>query len=232
MKLGIMQPYLFPYIGYFQLIQATDVFVLHDDVQWIKGGWINRNRILIEGKLALWTLPVAKKKSDALINQCELADDMKGRIKIVRQIQNAYRQAPFFSAVMPLVEAIFKQPEKDVVKYIRYSLEQLITYMGLTTQLVMSSKISKDNSLKAQARVISICTALGADEYINPPGGVELYDHHDFARSGIALNFLQPGEISYPQLGNAFVPNLSIIDVLMFNSVESVRSLLKEFTLT
>ena len=232
MRVAIMQPYLFPYVGYFQLIQAVDLFVLHDDVQWIKGGWINRNQILLDGRPLRWTLPIAQKNSCDLINQCEVAELSDGRGRILRQIRNAYRRAPFFSEVMPLVTDIINQAELNVAKCILNSLERLSDYLALSTKLIMSSAIIKDDTLKGQERVIAICSTLGATEYINPPGGVALYKKNDFRKTGIDLYFLQSKRIEYRQFGNAFVPNLSIIDALMFNSVESVRKMLKLFTLS
>lgn len=231
MRIGIMQPYLFPYIGYFQLIRSVDLFVLHDDVQWIKGGWINRNRILLDGSPLLWTLPITKKSSYELINQCEVAKIGDGGGRILRQIRNAYSRAPFFDDVMPVVRDVINQAEKNVALYVRNSLERLVEYFGLSTELVMSSKVKKNEVLKGQDRVIAICSALGASEYINPPGGVALYDKKDFRKAGIGLAFLQPGKIEYQQFGETFVPNLSIIDVMMFNSVEAVRQMLTNFTL-
>lgn len=231
MRVALMQPYLFPYLGYFQLIYAVDLFVLHDDVQWIKGGWINRNQVLLDGRPLRWTLPIAKKNSCDLINQCDVAEPADGRGRILRQIRNAYRRAPFFHEVMILVTDVINQAERNVAKYILNSLERLSDYLELSTRLIMSSTLKIDDSLKGQERVIAICSMLGATEYINPSGGVTLYDKKDFKKVGIDLYFLQSEKIEYPQFGNAFVPNLSIIDILMFNSVESVRNLLKLFTL-
>ena len=226
-----MQPYLFPYIGYFQLIKAVDLFVLHDDVQWIKGGWINRNQILVEGRAMRWTLPVSKTSSLNLINECEVADLAGSRCRILRQIQNAYRRAPFFAEVMPLITDIINQQEKNVAKYVLNSLEKLSSYMGMSTKLTMSSVLEKDDSSKGQERVIAICATLGADEYVNPIGGAELYCKDRFKESGIDLYFLQPGEIEYKQYGDSFVSNLSIIDVLMFNSLESIHEMLNLYAL-
>jgi hypothetical protein len=232
MRVGIMQPYLLPYIGYFQLIYAVDLFVLHDDVQWIKGGWINRNQILLEGKPLRWTLPISKKSSSALINQCKVAEHTDDKKHILRQIRNAYSRAPFFSEIMPMVTDIINYPEKNVAKYILNSLKRLADYLGLSTKLVMSSALKKDDSLKGQERVISMCSMLGATEYVNPIGGVSLYRKEDFKKAGIDLYFLQSGNIEYPQFGDAFVPSLSVIDALMFNSVVSVRKMLSIFILT
>ncbi len=231
MQVAVMQPYLFPYIGYFQLLSMVDVFVLHDDVQWIKGGWINRNQILLDGKTHLWTLPVVKESSYDLINQCEVIDIPREKNKILGKIHTAYSHAPLFFEVMPLVENIFNQSERNIAKYILFSLKQLAQYLGISTKLVMSSELQKDNSLKGQERVIEICSVIGASVYVNPHGGIDLYDKKDFKDAGIDLRFLRPQVIHYQQGGNESVPGLSIIDVLMFNSVDSIRKMFRQFTL-
>jgi hypothetical protein len=231
MRVAIMQPYLFPYIGYFQLINAVDIFILHDDVQWIKGGWINRNEILLAGRSLRWTLPVSKKNSYSLINQCKVNELPDSRGRILRQIQNAYIRAPLFNKVMPLVTVAINQDEKNIAKYILNSLKQICNYLGISTKLIMSSALEKDNSLKAEDRVIEICSKLHATEYINPSGGIALYEKKNFKQAGIDLYFLKPGKIEYKQFDNTFVPSLSIIDVLMFNDIDSVNNILKSCTL-
>ena len=160
MRIAIMQPYLFPYVGYFQLIHAVDLFVLHDDVQWVKGGWINRNRILLEGRPLRWTLPIAKNKSCDLINQCEVAEPDNGKGRILRQIRNAYRRAPFFPEVMPLVTDVINQPERNVAKYILNSLKRLGEYLGLSTELVMSSTLKKTTPSKGRSELLQCARRL------------------------------------------------------------------------
>jgi hypothetical protein len=231
MQVALMQPYLFPYIGYFQLINAVDTFVLHDDVQWIKGGWINRNQILLDGEPHLCTLPVVKKSSYDLINQCKVTDIPREKKKILGKIQSAYSNAPFFLEVMPIVKDVFSQSENNIAKYVLYSLKKIIQYLDVPTNLVMSSELQKDDHLKGQSRVIEICSQIGAVLYVNPPGGVGLYDKNKFKEAGIDLYFLKSNKIQYQQSSTEFVSNLSIIDVLMFNSTESVQEILKQFTL-
>lgn len=226
-----MQPYLFPYIGYFQLIYAVDLFVFHDDVQWIKGGWINRNYILLNHRPLRWTLPVKKKSSYDLINQCKVVELPNVKHHIVRQIENAYQRAPFFTKVMPIVTDIITQEEKNVAQYILYSFKRLNDYLNLSFKYAFSSELQKSDILKGQDRVISICKAIHATEYINPLGGFSLYNKEYFKKAGISLCFLQPNPIKYQQLGKGFTPNLSIIDVLMFNSVDAIRNMLNSYKL-
>ena len=230
---AIMQPYLFPYIGYFQLIHAADIFVSADDVQWIKRGWINRNRILENGKDAMITLPVEKGGSRRKINErcfCENFVDEKERM--LRKIENAYRRAPQFAAVMPVIAKVLSQDQERVSEFLFSSLQICCAYLGIDTKLLQASGIEKDESLRLDGRVMEVCSRVGGTRYINPIGGVELYRRDVFAEKGLDLNFLQTKPITYAQGGAAeFVPSLSIIDVMMFNSRERIAELLDSYDL-
>lgn len=224
-----MQPYLFPYLGYFQLIQAVDTFVVYDDVQYIKGGWINRNYILAHGSKQLFTLPLSGASSNMLINQIKVGDRQR---KIIQTIRQNYGKAPYFSAVFSLFTNIIEHPEKNLAAFLDYGLRQICHYLDLHPQWYLSSALKKDNSLKGMRKVLAICKELGCSRYINLPGGRELYAQEEFARHGIQLSFIQPKTIAYRQFGNEFVPNLSIIDVMMFNSREQCARLLEDFELS
>ena len=231
MKLGIMQPYLFPYIGYFQLLNTVDQFVIHDDVQWIKGGWINRNRILVNNTDKMITISVSKRSNFDLINQFQIAPLPNNRKKFLQQISFAYQKSPQFASVFSLLSKIILNPEDNLSKYILFSLEEIKSFLDIKTPILISSKLSKTNGLKGQARVIDICKILKATTYINPIGGTELYDKDVFNKIGINLNFIKTKDFTYPQFNNAFIPYLSIIDVLMFNNPKTIRKLLLEYDL-
>ncbi len=233
MRLAIMQPYFMPYIGYFQLIQAVDKFVVYDNIQFTKKGWINRNRILVNGKDEYITLPL-KKDSDYLdINQRNLAESFsEDRSKILRKISESYKKAPFFKETSLVIEKLFAFSGSNLFDFIHHSIHILCTTLQIATPIIVSSTLTIDHTLKAENKVLAICKQMGATHYINPIGGVNLYDKDFFALSSIKLNFLQTKEINYPQLkGHSFVPFLSIIDVLMFNSIETISNYLKEFDL-
>ncbi len=233
MKVAIMQPYLFPYIGYFQLINSVDAFVIYDNIQFSKKGWINRNRILVNGTDAYITLPL-KKDSDYLnVIDRQLSDDWPlERKKFLNRITESYRKAPQFTTVYPLIEEAVLHEEKNLFRYILNSLQVVNRYLEINTPLVVSSSVEIDHSLKAEKKVIALCRELKADTYINPIGGVELYDKAGFKAEGIDLQFLKANAVSYPQLKNEFVPFLSIIDVMMFNDLESLKRIIREeFTL-
>jgi hypothetical protein len=227
MKLAIMQPYLFPYLGYFQLIHAVDAFVVFDDVNYIKGGWINRNYLLSAGNRQLITLPLQGATPNKLINQLELG----GPHKILKSLRQNYGRAPHFDVVYPLIEDILAHTEKNLARFLCYQLRRICDYLGLRPNWHISSALAKDNSLRGQDKILSICEKLGATHYINVPGGKALYDQPSFTARGLQLSFIQPMALSYRQSGKEFIPGLSIIDIMMFNDQEECARLLEEYDL-
>lgn len=223
MRLGIMQPYFLPYIGYFQLIVAVDVFVVYDNIQYTKKGWINRNRLLQNGADAMFSLPL-KKGSDYLdVRDRALADTFE-RTKLLNQFRGAYRRAPYFDATMPLLERIIGYEDDNLFGYVHHSIKQTCAHLGIATKVQVSSDITMDHGLKGQDKVIALNRAVGATVYRNAIGGTELYSRELFAANGIALQFIKSRPMEYKQLGDPFVPWLSIVDVMMFNSVEHIAS--------
>ncbi len=229
MKLAIMQPYFFPYIGYFQLINAVDEFIIYDNLQYTKKGWINRNRILVNGKAKYITLPL-KKDSDFLdIRKRYVANTYVEDIKkLTNRIREAYRKAPHFEEVISLFTTCFTVPEKNLFWHLLQSLIRIAQFLDITTPVFPASSINIDHNLKAEEKVIKICQARNASEYINPSGGTGLYARSNFEARGIDLHFMKKTDITYKQFDNKFIPNLSIIDVLMFNPKEKVKEYLNE----
>lgn len=228
---AIMQPYFFPYIGYWQLLNAVDEFLVYDDVNYIKGGWVNRNNILLDSKKHLITVPLDKASPFVPINQTRMLKNEKHTTKLIKTLTQAYKNAPHFEEVMPIIQETLFYPSGIISEAIFYSIQLVAKRLGITTKLRLSSSLDKDESLKGQAKVIHILQMLHATTYINAIGGVELYDKKTFADNGITLHFLKTGEIRYPQLGNEFIPFLSMIDVLMFNNVDTIRQQLNQFKL-
>jgi len=220
-KVAIMQPYLFPYIGYWQLINAVDVFVIYDDVNFINKGFINRNYILFKNRSQRFTLELRKASQNKLINEIEIGNNQK---KILKTIEFAYKRAPFFDVIFPLIEELLSWREKNLAKFTTNSLVKVGDFLKIKTKFVVSSNIKKDNSLKRQSKIIEIVKKLKGDIYINSIGGTSLYNKNDFARENIELKFLKPLEIKYKQFNNEFIPNLSIIDTMMFNSPEKIKN--------
>ena len=230
MTLGIMQPYFLPYIGYWQLLASVDCFVLYDNVKYTKKGWINRNRFLRNGADAVFTLPL-KRGSDFLnIADRALADDFDPDT-ILNPFRETYRKAPFFRETFSLVEQIVAVSPRNLFEYLHQSIQRIATYLDIPTSLIVSSTIHIDQQLKADRKVLAICDALRATRYINSIGGRHLYSVAAFAAHDVELTFLQPRVVTYRQFGEPFVPNLSIVDVMMFNSKETVQAMLGEYDL-
>lgn len=223
MKLAIMQPYFLPYIGYFQLIAAVDLFIVYDNIKYTKKGWINRNRMLKDGKDVMFSLPL-KSDSDFLdVRERELAADFN-RAKLLNQFKEAYRRAPFFEQTFPLLEQIVKCEERNLFRFLRHSIATICAHLGIGTEIRDSSEFAIDHALKSQEKVLALCTAAGATTYINAIGGVELYSNEFFRAEGIDLKFIRSKPFAYAQFNNAFVPSLSIIDVLMFNPIDTIQA--------
>ena len=228
MKVAIMQPYLFPYIGYWQLISAVDIFVIYDDVNFIKQGYINRNYIFQNGQKQLFTLEVIGGSSNKFINQIKVGRNSK---KILKTIAQNYNKAPYFKDIFPVFDDILNQREENLAEFIGNSLKTIAAYLGIDTKFIYSSDIKKDNSLKAQERVIDICKHLNATNYINAIGGQELYNKNKFLEENIVLNFLDSEMLEYKQFKNEFVPYLSIIDIMMFNTRTDIQKMLDSYKL-
>jgi hypothetical protein len=230
-KLAIMQPYFFPYIGYWQLIHAVDRFVIYDDVNYIKGGWVNRNRILINGKPSYITAPLYQSSSHKRICDISLQPSQVWRKKIIKSVENAYRKSPWFTEAFPVVEKIIHHNVDNLSDYLVYQLQVLTEFMGINTEFVLTSRCYENNDLSGKERILDICKREGANYYINPQGGKALYDQSAFAQCRVDLKFLIPSKIEYKQFGSAQVPWLSIIDVMMFNTQSQLKKLLNKYEL-
>lgn len=231
-SLAIMQPYVFPYLGYFQLIHAVDKFVFLDDVNFIKKGWINRNNILLNGKASRLSIPVSKASQNELIKDLFVSEEGKWRSKLLNSLAHAYKKAPFYKERIGLITNIIEQEGLSIADFAKNSITTIAKELGLDTEFVPSSSIYSKDSYGAQ-RILDICKANEVKKYINPQGGVDLYEEEDFSKEGITLNFLHmDSSLEYAQLDNQeFVPSLSIIDVLMFNSNDEIQELLKKYQL-
>jgi len=234
MNVAVMQPYIFPYIAYYQLIYAADVFVILDDVNFITRGWINRNNMLLGSKAHLFSIPLEKPSQNKLIYDTKLSFLVKDREKFLKKIQLSYKKAPYFADLYPIIEEIILYEESDLTNYLHHSLEKICEYLEIDTKIVRSSKVDKDNSLQGQDRIMDICKTLGTSVYINLPGGKDLYNSQDFSAKNIELNFIETefDKVAYKQYSQEFVNNLSFIDALMFNSKDEARDLLNRYNLT
>jgi len=234
MKLALMQPYFFPYIGYFQLIHAVDTFIVYDTVTYIKNGWIKRNRYLLNDSVKYFSLSIKGASSHKLIIDTNIADedDFHSKDKVTKTIKMAYSKAPFFEQVYPLLDKLIRYEEQNIANYNTLILRELCAYLKINTKILQGSKVLPASELTGQDRIIEICKIFDADHYVNPIGGVDLYESALFNEQGIKLSFLQTSDkIKYHQWNDTFTPNLSIIDILMFNSKSEVLSLLEAYSL-
>ena len=223
MIVALMQPYFFPYLGYFSLMAAVDVFIAYDNVQYSRPGWINRNRILRDGAPDWLTAVVADAPHTADINQRTYRDWKTQRHSVLELLFQRYRRAPHRVDGLGLVERALSIDDDNVARCNTRLVGMLASALGLSCRIETASAIPHDRELKGVDRVLAICAEAGARTYVNSPGGLALYHAGDFAAQNMALRFVQPKPDSYLQGGSDFVSNLSIIDALMFLPLDEVR---------
>jgi hypothetical protein len=232
MKLAIMQPYFFPYIGYFQLINAVDSFVLYDNIQFTKKGWINRNRILVNGNDEFITIPLKKDSDFLCVNQRALSDTWsQDRRKLLNRLIESYRKAPYFKYNFEVIESSLFFNDLNLFNYIFNSINNIISHLEIKTKIIISSQVDIDHKLKSEEKVISICNKLNTEIYVNPIGGLDLYNSNNFKNKNIKLKFHKSNPIIYNQYNESFIPWLSIIDILMFNSKNDIQLFLNNYQL-
>ena len=231
MKIAIMQPYLFPYFSYYQLINVVDKFVVYDDVNFIKQGWINRNNILVNKKPYLFTVPIKNQNSFSKINATMINEKayFLWVNKFLKTIEQNYSKAPFYNEVLPLLKNIFQKEDEFISSIAVKSLKLVSEFIGINTVFEDSSVIYGNQHLTSQNRVLDICVKENANYYFNPIGGIDLYSKKDFSEKGIFLNFIKSKKFEYIQFNEKFVPNLSIIDILMFNNVSNIKNNLNNY---
>ena len=234
MRLAVMQPYLFPYVGYYQLLQAVDQFVFFDDVHFIKKGWIHRNAVLLQGERYRFTVPLLKASQNKRIQETQLHPEEYPRWgqKFLKTLHQGYRSAPFFEEVYALVRRVLLAENDSLATLAARSVTEVAAYLHVKTDVTYSSALDYDRDGDGQAKIISLCRLQRADEYVNAIGGQELYDAASFKEHQIALRFLQSQGIKYEQPASPFVPHLSIIDMLMWCSIADTQAYLTQYKLT
>lgn len=229
LRLGVMQPYFFPYLGYWQMIHAVDKYVIFDDVNYIKRGWIARNRIKANGQAIRFGIAVRKVSQNRLITEHERMASPEEAGKLLHELDMAYHKAPYYDQVMPLMERILGNTETNLADYLSYEIMQVCDYLGISTPILRSSRMEYDHSGNGQDKILDLCKVTGSDSYVNAIGGRELYDHDRFRREGVELSFLKMRQVQYEQGEGEFIPSLSIIDVMMNNSHEQLDELLSQY---
>ncbi len=233
MKIAIMQPYIFPYIGYFQLIASVDKFVFYDDVSFIKKGWINKNRILVNGSDFAFSIPIESISQNKLISETYIKNDLyiSWCNKFFQTLEFNYKKAPQFENVYGVIRDTFNSKHDTISSLAISSIVNVLNFLSIEKKIIHSSKDYQNNDLTRDQRLIDICKKEQAYYYINSIGGKELYSKDEFLQQGIRLDFLQPQIEAYSQFNNKFVQGLSIIDILMFNDKKTVVQMINKISL-
>lgn len=228
MRIAVMQPYLFPYIGYFQLIYSADLFLIYDDVAFIKRGFANRNNVLSPSGITRFTVSVLGASQTKLFSDLEFSNDVD---KVLKIIEYSYSKAPYFEDVFPIIRGTLEFEDRSIASVCQKSFEDIFSYLGIDKKFKKTSELEYDRTLSARDRLIALCHKFDAECYINAPGGRKLYTKPDFYKKGIDLKFINSLSVEYPQRGSEFFPNLSIIDILMNCSPKEVQYLLQRYEL-
>ncbi|MDO6709118.1 WbqC family protein [Aliiglaciecola sp. 2_MG-2023] len=226
-----MQPYFFPYVGYFSLFEAADIFVIYDDVNYIKKGWVNRNYFFSQSGPQRFTLPISKASQNIKICSLKLQSLEKSKLALFKTLCHAYARAPYYKTVMAMLEGIFECETVALTDFLVNALTCINKYLGITVDIICSSKMQLGVGLAGQDRIIDIAKALNAKNYINSIGGMELYSGSCFQTQGLVLQFLKHKGSNYRQFSGVHIPYLSIIDVLMFNSPGEAMKIVKNYEL-
>lgn len=228
-RLSINQPYFFPYIGFFQLLHACSKFVSLDDANFIKRGWINRNRILINGKPTYLNLQIVDASQNRKICETKIDKYSGWKDDILKKLRISYSRAPFYTDTFTVVRNTL-DTHSDLVSDISFqSILEVCNYLKLRREF---GRCQGDVAGSGEERIIGICKKENAGSYVNLPGGQELYDREKFRNDGIELLFIEPKLREYRQFGGDFVPGLSIIDVMMFNSPEAILDMISDYGLS
>lgn len=232
-SISIMQPYYFPYIGYWQLIKATDIFVVFDDVNYINRGWINRNRILLNGNIKYFNMKLSGASQNKHINEIDIINGYKEKESAKSILHNAYRKADYYEENKQVIFDIIDSDAESIAEFNFILMKKLSEYLNINTQIIKSSDLNNNKDLKGTDKIIDICKMLGAETYINAIGGMELYKDSMFKGEGIELKFIKTNfeKCKYVQWGDEYIEGLSIIDVMMFNSRENVIKMLDYYQL-
>ncbi len=231
MRIAIMQPYFLPYIGYWQLIAAADQFVILDDVNFINRGWINRNQIVVNKSPAWLTLPLKKASQNKLIHEIEIQDDDGWKNRMVKTLTCSYSKASSFSTAIEFMTEMIQMAQGNLGTYLSDIISRICAKLLITTSIIPTSRVFPKGGLKGQDRILDICRQLDASQYVNPPGGRELYDPDKFQAQGIQLYFLQTTTTNL-DTGMGIGKPLSILDTLMHNALNEIRQAVADFEIS
>lgn len=215
------------------MVNAVDRFVIYDDVNYIKQGWINRNRILVNGKDYKFTIQLSDHSSFKLIKDTLIHKKsyLIWKEKFYKTLEYSYKKSPQFIDIMPLLTNIIESEHENITALASNSIRRICQYLDIKTTIIPTAVIYNNSHLSAQDRVMDICLKEQASQYINVSGGMKLYSKDDFKNKGLKLSFIKSRDIRYKQFDNEFIPGLSIIDVMMFNDILQIKKFLNEYEL-
>lgn len=226
MNLALMQPYFFPYVGYFDLICNCNRFVVFDEAQYIKQGWINRNRVLHPGEGWQYvTVPVQKHRSSTRIGQVSIVPDDSWKSKLKARLTHLKSHAPHYAETMDLLDDCLDSDERSISKFNVAIIEKICRFLGIEFNCSYISELGLDlgSGLGPGDWALQLARRLKARNYVNLPGGEDLFDAAAFQKSDIGLCIRKIEPFVYSTGKYVFQENLSIIDVLMWNSVTEIR---------
>ena len=225
---AVMQPSLFPYIGYYQLVYASDVLIVYDDVNFIKKSYINRNSILVNGHEKLFSMSIHRASQNILIQNLYYAPVDK----LIKTIQMSYCKTPYYKDVIDLITNVLNNENRNISKLNELSIRMVFDYLGISKKIVFASELDYDRTEERANRLIALTKMQSCGHYINSPGGKELYQKEYFDKQGIKLSFIESKITPYTQLAKEFVPYLSMIDILMNCSKEEIIKMLSNYELS
>lgn len=229
MTISANQPYFMPYFPYWQLIYAADFFVIGDNYAFIKHGWVNRNRIFCNGNKIYFRLNLERYSHGKLISDMRIVQ--MDAEKMLKTLYFNYHRMPHFQEGMALMERILNYPERNLAQFLKHSIEEMCSYLGIKTRMTTTSLIEGNDAFKGKERIFDFCHRMGARRYINPIGGTKLYDAKEFDKQGISLAFLHSNVASHHPEDITFANGLSIVDAVMRHSQEQLHTLLDDYTL-
>jgi len=233
MKVAIMQPYFLPYIGYFQLLNYVDLWIVFDNIQYIDKGWINRNRILHPEHKKEWqyiTIPLDSRKQFSKINDIKIKQEIDWRKIILGKLTLYKKKSRFYNEVFSFINNVFNTNENNLSEFVTRSIRYTADYLGIKTKILVLSnmELPLTNINHPGDWALRICESIGAKEYINPFAGKDLFNNKKFKDSNIKLNFLKSKMVVYDQKRHEFIPGLSILDSMMWNSKSQLSKFINE----
>ena len=224
MRVAVHQPNYLPWLGFFQKMGLCDAFVLLDNVQYPRREFCNRTRVK-SSQGAVWlTIPVIRGNVNQQIGEVKLFEPKRNLAQQSKRLHHYYGQAPYYRLLATYLESVFAEDWAELLPLNVALIKALADILGINTPLLLASGLGESSGVKSE-RIIAICQQLGADAYLSGQGGRAYNDPKAFAAAGLKLvyqNFTPP---VYPQGGEAFIPGLSVLDLIAYTGLASRRYL-------